>query len=68
MFSWLVPAGAPRPIIVIGGGPELSLDTAGPGLGLASVFSFSSPETSARPFTFRFSAVFSREESRSCAV
>ena len=30
--------------------------------------SLSSPETSARPFTFRFSAVFSSEESRSWSL
>ena len=70
LFSWPppLPAEPPRPIIVMGGGPELSRDTVGlgPGLGFASDFSWSSPETSARPFTFRFSAVFSREERRSC--
>ena len=69
LFSWPPGAGLllatpmARPIIVMGGGPALSRDTeAEAELGAESL---SSPETSARPFTLRFSAVFSSEESRS---
>ena len=69
-------AGVGRPIICIGGGP-VSLGMAGgtpPGVepggtrvevAAAAAFFVSSPDTSARPFTFRFSAVFSNEESLS---
>lgn len=64
-----------RPIICIGGGP-VSLGMAGlaPGEGpvgtlaegaAAAAFFFSSPDTSARPFTFRFSAVFNNEDNLS---
>ena len=52
--------------MVIGGGPELSLDIAdAEDEEDGGLLSFSSPETSASPFTFRFSAVFSKEERRS---
>jgi len=64
-----------RPIICIGGGP-VSLGMAGlaPGVepvgtladgAAAAAFFVSSPDTSASPFTLRFSAVFSNEESLS---
>jgi len=69
-------AGVGLPSICIGGGP-VSLGMAGvlpgavPGgtradVAAAAAFFVSSPDTSARPFTFRFSAVFSNEESLSC--
>ena len=64
LFSGLAPGleVTARPIMVIGGGPGPSL---GDTLGAGSLGSFSSPETSARPLTFRFSAVLSNEDSRS---
>ena len=58
LFSGLAPGlAAARPIIVMGGGPGPSLED--------TEASLSSPETSARPRTFRFSAVLSNEDRRS---